>query len=119
MQPIQSNMSEKYRMPKLSWLVPFGPIRGVSHVSLNAMEKFRQSIGAKYSHGELLRRMEWWFEESERASSQFHKPRPNCEYFRTGKSGDAGKPATLFIVRDGAIISIRAVSRSEWETMPG
>ena len=110
-------MSERYRLPKESWFVPFGPINGVDLVRLSALQSWRAYTGALYSHGTLLRKLENKFEGSDQVTSPLDPPRDNCTYWLRGRA-DSDQPGTLFIVRDGAILSIKAVNRQDWEAMP-
>ncbi len=113
-------MSERYKIAKEAWFVPFGPINGVDLIKLAALRSWREFTCAKYSHGTLLRKLENKFEGSNQATSQIDPPRDGCTYWLRGdrNSENSDQPGTVFVVRDGAIISIRAVNRQDWEVMP-
>lgn len=113
-------MSERYQIAKDSWHVPFGPVRSVDLVRLSALRAWRERTGAKYSHGQQLVRLESCFDLSHQVTSQIHPPRDNCTYWMRGRrdSENANQPGTLFVVRDGAVISVKEVNRQDWEEMP-
>jgi hypothetical protein len=113
-------MSEQYKIPKQSWYVPFGPIREVDLVRASALTAWREKSSATYSHGKQLVKLEACFESSRQVTSQINPPRDNCTYWLRGKldSENADQPGLLFIVRDGAILSIKEVNRHDWEVMP-
>lgn len=113
-------MSERYKLPKRSWFVPFGPIRDVDLIKIDAINFWRQSCGAKFSHGRLLLKLEQALENASQVTSQIEPPRENCTYWMKGKRNSEkwDKPGLLFVIRDGAIISVKQVNRQDWEAMP-
>ena len=100
--------------------MPFGPVNGVDLIRLSALQSWRSFTGAKYSHGTLLRKLENRLEGSNQATSQIEPPRDNCTYWLRGQRGseNADQPGMVFVVRDGAILSIKSVNRQDWEVMP-
>ncbi len=115
-------MSERYTVPKESWFVPFGPIRGVDLVKVAALTRYREATKATRSHGAHLLRVEEMFTRSARVTSQIHEMKEGVEYYLRGlptSETSPDCPGVLMIVRDGAIISIKQVNRHDWQTMPG
>lgn len=99
--------------PKESWYVPFGPVKGIELIRVSALRTYRKTTGALYSHGTQLRKIESMFEQSVRASSSVHELRENCTYYIRGRS-DSEQRGTLFVIRDGAILTIKEVNLNEW-----
>lgn len=96
--------------PKLSWFVPFGPVNNVDLVKVAALQRYRETSGAKYTQGKMLTRLEAMFSE---VTEVEHDGREDTQCFLHGKPG-SDDPGMLFVVRDGAIISIKPTDRSLW-----
>lgn len=88
----------------------FGPVRNVHHIKNGALHKYREHSRCGYSHGTLLKNLEYWFENSDECFCKHETP-DNINYYVRGSSGIR----TLFIVRDDTILAVRVISQETFE----
>lgn len=106
------NTPETFASP----VVPFGPVQGVSWVSLHCLKRFRERVGARGTAGEVLRNLKGWMSKAQpaelRPGKVLHKMlNHGCRVARYYLVGNPRKGAGWILVVEGE--TLKTVHRNE------